>query len=328
MECFRESTLYVRWRWLGRNRRFKWFFASADFGVVGSDSNDTMNLNIDRSSDLTGDMTLSMGDGDDSLSAARLKNGDSVDMGTGDDSIGLYATNSSGTPSYASLNLTKLDGGTGSDTLSFGNMGSQGSTELTLMGGGASNFENIDGTGGADIIRGDTGANILRGAGGADTIYGGNGNDTLSGSTSWSSSNDSASNRQQAANDSGNNTNDNLYGQAGDDVLIGTIGDNILDGGAGADTIYTGSGTDTIVLRTGDGGSTLAVADTITDFTDGTDVLGLDNGLQYADLTIAQGSGDNANDTIISSGSEYLAILQGIDVASLDEADLTPVDII
>ena len=50
------------------------------------------------------------------------------------------------------MNLTKLDGGTGSDTLSFGNMGSQGSTELTLTGGGASNFENIDGTGGADII--------------------------------------------------------------------------------------------------------------------------------------------------------------------------------
>ena len=51
---------------------------------------------------LAGDMTLSMGDGNDSLSAARLKNCDSVDMVAGDDSIGLYATNSSGTPLYAS----------------------------------------------------------------------------------------------------------------------------------------------------------------------------------------------------------------------------------
>ncbi|MDB4830592.1 hypothetical protein OAH41_05570 [Paracoccaceae bacterium] len=53
----------------------------------------------------------------------------------------------------------------------------------------------------------------------------------------------------------------------------------------------------------------------------------MDNGLQYTDLTITQGTGDNANDTIISSGSEYLAILQGIDISALSEADFTPVDI-
>ena len=100
--------------------------ASSDFGVIGSDGNDYMNLNIDRSSELTGDMTLSMGDGNDSLGSARLKNGDSVDMGAGNDSIALYATNSSGTPSYTSLNLAKLDGGAGSDTLDFANLGSQG----------------------------------------------------------------------------------------------------------------------------------------------------------------------------------------------------------
>ena len=53
----------------------------------------------------------------------------------------------------------------------------------------------------------------------------------------------------------------------------------------------------------------------------------MDDGLQYTELTIAQGTGDNANDTIISKGSEYLAILQGIDVALIAEADFTPVDI-
>jgi Ca2+-binding RTX toxin-like protein len=123
-------------------------------------------------------------------------------------------------------------------------------------------------------------------------------------------------------------TNDNLYGQAGNDLLIGTIGDNILDGGTGADTIYSGSGSDTIVFRVGDGGSTLAAADTIADFTDGTDVLGMDNGMQYTDLTIAQGTGSNSNDTIIKAGTEYLMILTGIDVGLISEADLTPVDII
>jgi hypothetical protein len=51
--------------------------------------------------------------------------------------------------------------------------------------------------------------------------------------------------------------------------------------------------------------------------------LGMDNGMQYTDLTIAQ-SGSN---TVISVGSEYLMILTGIDVSALSEADFTPVDI-
>ena len=57
-----------------------------------------------------------------------------------------------------------------------------------------------------------------------------------------------------------------MYGQAGDDILTGTIGENIIDGSTGADTITTGNGADHIVLRSGDGGSTLAAADTLTDF--------------------------------------------------------------
>jgi len=110
-------------------------------------------------------------------------------------------------------------------------------------------------------------------------------------------------------------------GTDGDDVLIGTTGDDVLDGGMGADTIYSRFGSDTILLRLGDGGSTLATADTIADFTDGTDKLGLDDNLQYGDLTISQGTGTNSSDTIISKGSEYLAILTGIDANVLSEAD-------
>ena len=299
------------------------FSASADFGVVGSTGVDYLNLNIDRSSELTGNMTIAMGDGNDSLGAAKFKNGDSIDMGAGDDVVGIMVTGSNGTPSYASLNITKLDGGTGIDTLSFGSMGSQGSTELTLTHGGATNFENITGSVGDNIIRGDAGTNVLRGNRSTDTIYGGDGNDILAGS---SGNIDNANDRQRTANDSDTDTDDNLYGQAGDDVLIGTIGDNILDGGTGADTIYSGGGSDTIILRVGDGGSTLAAADTITDFTDGSDVLGIDGDLQYTDLTIAQGTGSNANDTIISitSSAEYLAILEGITASDIDSFDIIP----
>ena len=99
-----------------------------------------------------------------------------------------------------------------------------------------------------------------------------------------------------------------------------------MDGGTGADTIYSGSGSDTIVLRANDGGSTLALADIIADFTDGSDVLGLDNGLLYSDLTIAQ----SGSDTVISikSSSEYLAVLTGIDISALSDTDFTPVDIV
>ena len=53
----------------------------------------------------------------------------------------------------------------------------------------------------------------------------------------------------------------------------------------------------------------------------------MDNNLQFVELTRAQGSGDYANDTIISYGSEYLAILKNIDVSLLTETDFTPVDI-
>ena len=116
-------------------------------------------------------------------------------------------------------------------------------------------------------------------------------------------------------------------GTDGDDVLIGTTGDNVLDGGTGADTIYSRSGSDTIVLRLGDGGNTLATADTVVDFTDGSDKLGLDNNLQYSDLTISQGTDINSGDTIISKGSEYLAILTGIDASVISEVDFIPVDI-
>ena len=121
--------------------------------------------------------------------------------------------------------------------------------------------------------------------------------------------------------------NDTIYGGAGNDVIHGDGGNDTLDGGTGSDVIYTGTGIDTVVLRAGGGNTTLADADLILDFTDGTDILGLDGGLQYGQLTIAQGTGSNSSDTIIKAGSEYLAILTGISVSNISEADFTPVDI-
>ena len=56
-------------------------------------------------------------------------------------------------------------------------------------------------------------------------------------------------------------------------------------------------------------------------------MLGLDDGLLFSDLVIEQGTGDHDGNTIISSGAEYLAILQGVNVADIDEDDFVAVDI-
>ena len=268
----------------------------------------------------TGDLNISTGTGDDIIAITKSTGADTVDAGTGNDILYVGET-------YASD--TSLAGGTGTDWLiieSFSN-----AITYTINSGVTSGFENIRIYGDKnDSITGDSTANIIEGGAGADTLTGGDGNDTLYGYFSGNGFGMS-------------DGDDTLYGGAGNDTLVAGSGDDIVDGGAGADTLTgdgntdTGNGvdydrggaagSDTFILRVGDGGSTLADADTITDFTDGSDKLGMDDNLQFSQLTIAQGTYSNSNDTIISKGSEYLAILTGIDASVLSEADFTPVDI-
>ena len=284
-----------------------------DVTVQGSPGNDAMNLNVDRANDYTGNLTLNMKDGNDSFYSAKLKNGDSLDMGAGDDYIAVMVGGGSGTPTIANLSLTKLDGGAGSDTISWGESGTN-TTELTLTTGGATNFENIYGTDGAETIKGDANANTLRGGRGnvADTLYGYAGNDTLYGYGQDS---------DEANQGSGSKT---LYGGAGNDTLYGGAGEDTLDGGTGTDTLTGGSGVDTFVIRSGDGSTTLADANVITDFVDGTDVIAMD-GLSFDDLTIAQGTGANASHTLVSktSSGEYLLIIQNVTVSNISAVDFS-----
>ena len=153
--------------------------------------------------------------------------------------------------------------------------------------------------------------------------FGGNSNDSLSGSIG----NDTIDGGDGNDHINGYSGHDTLIGGDGNDNLLGSHGNDQIDGGTGSDTITTGSGLDKIILRIGDGGNTLSDADIITDFTDGSDNFGLDGGLLFSELVIAQGSGAYASDTIISKGSEYLAILQGIDASLLSDADFETVDI-
>ncbi|MGF1492769.1 MAG: carbohydrate-binding protein [Microcoleaceae cyanobacterium] len=105
-------------------------------------------------------------------------------------------------------------------------------------------------------------------------------------------------------------TGQDLTGSTGDDVLTGNDNANQIDGGLGNDNLTGAGGADTFVLAAGAG------TDTITDFEDGTDLLGLD-GITFDDLTL------NGNQVLLTATSETLAVVQG--VGSLAQDDFTVV---
>ena len=188
---------------------------SDDFTFVGSDGQQTLNLNIDRhptDGGYTGNLDISLGDGNDSVLSAKMANGDSLDAGGGDDTIYINIDGHNGTPAFGSLDMVKLDGGAGIDTLSFEESDVRdyvsGGGELTLALGGAVNFENLSGTEWAETIRGDSNDNVLSGNGEADIIYGGAGDDTL-----YAHSYDDIDSGASYA-----STNDTLNGEAGNDT--------------------------------------------------------------------------------------------------------------
>ena len=123
-----------------------------------------------------------------------------------------------------------------------------------------------------------------------------------------------------------NNSNDVINGQGGNDHLQGLTGDDLLRGGEGDDCLNGGFGSDTL---TGSSGSDLFMfaplsgIDTITDFTDGQDVIGLSDGLEFSDLRIIQGTGDRANDTYINliSSNEILTTLSGVEASTISSDD-------
>ena len=109
--------------------------------------------------------------------------------------------------------------------------------------------------------------------------------------------------------------NDTLIGGAGNDYLRGDNGDDLISGGAGNNRLYEGSGKDTFVL------SAVFGKDTIYDFEDGVDSLGLSNGLTFNDLNI-QGNGRNTN---ILLGNQLLATLNRVNSSLIEQSDFTSV---
>jgi Ca2+-binding RTX toxin-like protein len=88
-------------------------------------------------------------------------------------------------------------------------------------------------------------------------------------------------------------------------------GDNLATGGAGADQFWLANA------------QFAGTVNTITDFTVGEDILGIAGvGLTFADLSIAA-SEENANNTVIATADQDLAILLGIQPDTISETDFT-----
>lgn len=235
-----------------------------------------------------GDDTLDGGDGDDELADDSGSN--SFYGGNGDDTITIGGTNGlvsagdgndfitiSGTGSYT------IDGGNGSDSIGFTDLGSaiqavninniSGAVTFTATG-----FEHIIGTNYNDTVSGTSAANNLTGNDGNDSLTGGDGNDTLAGDSgidtligglgddlyyvdttdivteSPSEGTDTVNSSAATYTLASNVENLTLIGSAQingngnilNNVINGNRGTNLLSGGDGNDTIDGGDGIDLI----------------------------------------------------------------------------------
>lgn len=254
-------------------------------GALGDDTlrGDAGNDTIDGG---PGDDTMDGGADTDTLTYASAGAGVSVGLGT----AGPQVTGGAGTDTISNFeNLigsdfndtlggtagdNVLDGGAGTDTLTYLSAGAGITMSLALAtaqatGGAGSdtiaNFENLNGSNFADTLTGSSGDNVINGLDGDDTIEGGAGNDTLDGgigidTLSYANAGSSvtvslAVATPQVTGGAGTDTVstfENLTGSGFADTLTGTAGNNTINGGDGGDTITSLAGNDTINAGSGD----------------------------------------------------------------------------
>ncbi|MDJ0747510.1 MAG: Ig-like domain-containing protein [Xenococcaceae cyanobacterium MO_167.B27] len=284
--------------------------ATATVTIEITGVNDAPIANDDEGSSLTTDEKTAFTTGNVLINDTDVE-GDTLNV-TGIDTTGTLGTvtnNGDGTFSYDPNGLFKdlNTGESATDTFSYTisdgfltdtatvSITIDGVTDLNLNGGNGQ--DTLEAGEGDDTLSGKNGSDELSGLAGDDILDGGNGNDTLNGG---------------AGNDtlSGKNGADELSGLAGDDILDGNKGSDLLDGGLGNDTLTGGNGSDMFILAAGEG------TDTITDFSS-PDSIGLSGGIGFNDLSFS------GEDIILTSTSEVLAILTGIDTNTLVASDFT-----
>ncbi|MDA8853323.1 putative Ig domain-containing protein [Amylibacter sp.] len=122
---------------------------------------------------------------------------------------------------------------------------------------------------------------------------------------------------------------ENAKGSGGTDTIIGNDTNNIIYGGSGAgikDTLTGNRGIDTFVCIAADASTGASTTDRITDFTDGIDLIGLDNGLSIADLTFSQNG--NAAQIVNTSTNTFLFLLDNFTYSNLTDDDFVQIDFV
>ncbi|MBU1211436.1 MAG: cadherin-like domain-containing protein [Alphaproteobacteria bacterium] len=239
-------------------------------------------------------------------------------------------------------------GGAGTDTVDYSGSGGGVLVNLGLglgFGEGIDQIygvENINGSGGSDILIGNSGNNVINGGAGNDVIDGGSGIDTAS-YAGAASGVDVDLQSGQAGGGAGSDkiaNIENLVGSDHADELSGDTGDNVIDGGAGADTLSGGrgddvlaggAGADTFVFTKSDvvSGSSHYGVDRITDFGAGDrlDFEDLLNGVKYDELSDVIRATTTAEGTLLSidikgySGFADVVFLEGVFDLDLDYLD-------
>lgn len=234
-------------------------FTGTRFGdrIDGMDGNDV----IDGRG---GDNTILGGDGEDILMA---DDGDNIVHGdAGDDGILLGDGD----------NI--VEGGDGDDGIILGDgnniVRAGDGDDLILAGDGDNTIYGEDGDDeiatclGDDQIWGGSGDDVIDACEGVNVVHGGDDDDSI---LSFGSADGTSQIYGDAGDDiilTGDNAHD-IFGGLGDDVIIAGNVDDLITGGEGADEITTGDGADTLFF---DDVATEG-ADTITDFTSGTDAV-------------------------------------------------------
>nr|WP_275974099.1 Calx-beta domain-containing protein [Argonema galeatum] len=253
-----------------------------------------------------GDNDLIWGDfGDDTL--AGDKGNDTVFGGSSD----AVTSDTNGRDLlFGGIGEDVLNGNAGDDTL-FGDDGND-----TVRGGRDNDI--VVGNVGDDILFGDKGNDSLCGGEGNDTIYGGNGSTQSGGNADRDCICGGKGNDLLF----GNEGTDKIWGDEGDDTLVGGKDDDTLMGGAGNDLLFGDLGNDMLKGGTGTDRFFLQIAfgfDTIIDFEDGQDLLGLVSGLTFEQLAIAQIN--NATLISVKSSGQQLVTLSGVQANLITQSD-------
>lgn len=235
-----------------------------------------------------------------------------------------------------------LDGGSGTNTLSYDYTNTSVVANLSVVSGGyatvtigsdtdkVKNFQIVTGGGGNDSFTGNGTGNTFNGGAGNDTFFTSAGNDTFNGgadidTVNYTSITNTATAITASLDASGNATLtfaglskvdtltgiENLTGGSGNDNLSGNASANVLHGGAGDDTLNGNDGNDTLF---GDAGNDIihgGNGDDVISGGDGNDTL-------YGDAGNDTFTGDLGDDTIDGGAGtntmDYSAITTSVTV--------------